>query len=547
MLGVVYDELAELGERAIDRAIEAYEAALDVYQPEIFPSEARANANNLAGALLRTGRPAEALDVARTGLRAAELLYGSAATEEAREPEIDENTRLYRLATEAAFDAGRPAAEAFELGEAGRGRLLGDWLAVSDIGAPREVPADLVADEARARAEVRESLIEARLATSDDDRSLAAARAARARRELEGLWSEMESHQAGAAFVAERRGAGLSARRLQGWLDEQPGRAAIIVISAIRDRPIAFTAIAGSDGPELLRYRVTHGDVNDLLRRVDSELIAATSPARRETWTSIGEQLIGPALERLGAEITVLYVVPLGGLHAVPWHASVVDGAPLIARFPVVYAPSAFSAVQLARPADLTPTPDDHAVVIGDPDQSLKYARREAEAVAAQLGATPLLGAAATVANTRRLLAGAPWVHLAAHGHYQHVDPLSSGVVLADGVLAARELLGGFAPRAMVLSACETGHQAAATGDELWGLARALLYAGAQTALLSLWRVLDRTTERLMTRFYAALLASTEPAVPAVAAALRTAMLQTREEDSRAFFWAPFTLLGNPY
>jgi len=34
---------------------------------------------------------------------------------------------------------------------------------------------------------------------------------------------------------------------------------------------------------------------------------------------------------------------------------------------------------------------------------------------------------------------------------------------------------------------------------------------------------------------------------PVIAAALRSAMLETREEDPRAFLWAPFTLLGDPY
>ena len=547
MLAVVYDELAELGELDNDAPLEAYEAALSVYQPDTFPSEARANANNLAGLLLRTDQAEKALDAAGIGLRAAELLYAAAATEEGREHELDENARLYRLATEAALDAGRPASEVFELGEAGRGRLLGDWLSAADLTAPPRIPKHLITEEARARAGLRESLIEARQAASDEQRTLAARRAAGSRRDLERLWGEMETHPDAAAFLAERRGAGLTAKRMQAWLDGQPGRAAIIVISAIRDRPIAFTAVACVDGPEVVRYSTTHEKVNELLARVDHELIAADAPARHETWTEIGEWLMAPALERLDTEITLLYVIPLGGLHAVPWHASFVEKEPLLERFPVVYAPSASAAVRLARPENRAPMPDHRTVVIGDPDQTLRYARREAEAVAAQLGVTPLLGSAATVADTRRALRTTHWAHLAAHGHYHHDDPLASGVALTDGVLAARDLLGGFAPRTMVLSACETGRQAATAGDELWGLARALLYAGTQTGVVSLWRVLDRTTERVMSRFYAELLTPSEPAAAPIAAALRRAMLTTREDDPRAFFWAPFTLLGNPY
>jgi len=175
MLAVVYDELAELTGGDIDEAIAACEAALSVYRPQHFPSEARANANNLAGLLLRTRQPARALQVARIGLRAAEALYGAAPTEDGREQEIDDNSRLYRLAVEAALESGRPDGEAFELGEGGRGRLLGDWLAAGMLRAPAGVEPSLLEREARAQGELREALIEARRCAGTDDRRLAAA------------------------------------------------------------------------------------------------------------------------------------------------------------------------------------------------------------------------------------------------------------------------------------------------------------------------------------------------------------------------------------
>ena len=87
----------------------------------------------------------------------------------------------------------------------------------------------------------------------------------------------------------------------------------------------------------------------------------------------------------------------------------------------------------------------------------------------------------------------------------------------------------------------------ASAGDELWGLARALLYAGTRTAILSLWRVGDRVTEQLMVRFYDALQVPRAIGSPVIAAALREAMLETRQEDPRSLLWAPFALLGNPY
>ena len=163
------------------------------------------------------------------------------------------------------------------------------------------------------------------------------------------------------------------------------------------------------------------------------------------------------------------------------------------------------------------------------------------------LAVDPLLGADATVEVVVRALDGIHWAHLAAHGRYEADDPLGSGIVMADRVMSARELIERRAPDVMVVSTCESGRQTANPGDELWGLARALLYAGTRTAVLSLWRVADRVTERLMLRFYEALEDAREPEGPVVATALRTAMLATREEDPRSFLWGAFTVLGNPY
>jgi hypothetical protein len=52
---------------------------------------------------------------------------------------------------------------------------------------------------------------------------------------------------------------------------------------------------------------------------------------------------------------------------------------------------------------------------------------------------------------------------------------MSSGIELADGRLTARQLIGLGGARRMVVSTCESGRQQVAMGDELWGLARALL------------------------------------------------------------------------
>jgi CHAT domain-containing protein len=249
----------------------------------------------------------------------------------------------------------------------------------------------------------------------------------------------------------------------------------------------------------------------------------------------------------LGA-VDLLYLVPIGGLHGVPWHAVTVDGKPAIERCPIAYAPSPAAAVRLAAPQRPAPVAGADALVVGDPTGNLRHARAEAEEIATAIRATALIDDQATVTEVQKRLRLAPWAHFAAHGGYRHQDPMGSGVDLADGRLEARALLRGSAPRVVVVSARESGRQAVASADELWGLGRALLSAGSATAVLSQWRVADSTTAELMLSFYRHLQQASAPQnEPRLAQALRRAMLDLRQSHPQTFYWAPFALVGNSW
>jgi CHAT domain-containing protein len=96
----------------------------------------------------------------------------------------------------------------------------------------------------------------------------------------------------------------------------------------------------------------------------------------------------------------------------------------------------------------------------------------------------------------------------------------------------------------VTLSACQSGASMVGGGDELVGFARAFLYAGAASLLMSLWRVEDQATTHLMDRFYHALLANQRK--PAALREAQLALLQG-EEGTRyrhPYYWAPFFLVG---
>jgi CHAT domain-containing protein len=196
----------------------------------------------------------------------------------------------------------------------------------------------------------------------------------------------------------------------------------------------------------------------------------------------------------------------------------------------------------LPRLAARPPHPSGSVVVVGNPRNDLPHAEREAQQVAEVLGAQPLIGGAATRGALLERLADARIVHLATHAQFDPTSPLDSGIVLADGVLTARDILQlRLQADLLVLSACETG-VAGAVGGELAGLTQAFLQAGARSLIVSLWKIDDAATGNIMTSFHIDRQAGVSPDL-----ALRDAMdrVRTQASGSGSYLWGPFVFIGD--
>lgn len=227
-----------------------------------------------------------------------------------------------------------------------------------------------------------------------------------------------------------------------------------------------------------------------------------------------------------------IIVVPYGPAHLLPFHALPWERKPLAESHALTYLPSA-SALRYLE----TPVPRERCVLaVGNPAamawmppgarqrqtlNPLSGAEVEAAYIATLFpGSSALLADTATAGAVRAAIANYPLLHFATHAVLSAETPMLSAVMLANGeALSVYELMGmRLDADLVVLSACRTAEGETTGGDEVLGLTRGLLAAGARAAVVSLWPVNDLATSLLMGHFYQRLRAGDVPATALQAA-----------------------------
>jgi CHAT domain-containing protein/tetratricopeptide (TPR) repeat protein len=270
------------------------------------------------------------------------------------------------------------------------------------------------------------------------------------------------------------------------------------------------------------------------LRRHGAQMLARC----RVHLQALHRQLWAPLLPLLQG-VRQVVVVPQGPLHYVPFCALDDGEQALLDRYALTLAPGA--AAWLARRRAPLPPPR-RALALGLAGSALPHVAAEVQQVAASFdgAGTVLLDADATLPALKAALPGADVLHLACHGRFRDDSPAFSALDLADGPLTLRDAAAlPLAGLRVALSACETGLGRIAPGEELVGLVRGFLMAGAGSVLATLWTVDDASTAALMARYYAGLRAG-----EAESQALRAAQRAVRESHPHPYHWAPFVVHG---
>jgi len=332
--------------------------------------------------------------------------------------------------------------------------------------------------------------------------------------------------------------------RIQGLLNDNTS---LIEYFSIRDRIVAvfLTGNGLEIIPVTLVSRVAgllhmlHAQISklrlggDYTQRFARSLLEATQHHLQELY---GE-LLSPLVDRVAG--THVIFVPHGILHSLPFHALFDGQCHMIDRFSVSYAPSAgVFALCKARP----PSTGSSPLIMGVPDARAPSIREEACAVAAVLNSGEIfLGEAATEDVLRERGGNARWIHIATHGYFRKDNPMFSGIKLGQSHLNLLDFYQMRLPAELItLSGCATGSNVVSAGDELLGLSRGLLAAGAHSLLLTLWDVHDASTTEFMKAFYDGIRRG-----EAKPQALRNAMIELRAQYPHPFYWAPFFLSGN--
>ena len=282
-------------------------------------------------------------------------------------------------------------------------------------------------------------------------------------------------------------------------------------------------------------------------------------PSRRNTnWLQpLYDVVIGPIEDLLNCD--ELIVVPDDALSLAPWAA-------LSESLRIRTVPS-LAILKLIADSSADHHTKDGVLLVGDPSlekvtnkrgkpihKQLNYAKKEVEMIGAILNGQPLTGEAATKQEVLKRIESVALVHIAAHGKKEtgeialapnpgwqskNPTPMEEDYILKMSDIQAAELRA----RLVVLSCCHSG-KGEVNSEGVVGMARAFLFAGARSVLVSLWAIDDEATMEFMKSFYQHLRAG-ESASHALQKAMKC--LRESENFSAPKYWAPFGLIGDDF
>lgn len=416
---------------------------------------------------LRAGSPARA----ETSLVAAEALLDELALlvplDTGRGTFLRDRGESMRLLMDARLARG-DAAGALDVGRHARARILAQ--------VSRALRQSRLADDERARYE----------------RAIAAYRTFREEAEAARGADWKLSKESLARVLAER---GERERRWRAVIDE--------TLAALGKRPVARAPLP--DDPPTMYVHTARAEAVLLLAaqgRVTATRLAGAAPP--ELATALGREL-ERRLPKDATALRVLAAPPGIDLGALPYHGAVL-GERIAFEHSLDLADAGPLGVRpLAGPkAAVKSSTDDRVLVVADPLGDLPLAAQEGRVVAERLGgrATLLVGPMGTVARVQSELGRHDLLYFAGHAVLAGHEGWDSHLKLAGGGrLDLADLLTlPRPPRRVVLTSCEAAQSVDLGGLGGFGIAQALVLAGAEAVLGPVRPITDKSAAALGAR-----------------------------------------------
>ncbi len=290
--------------------------------------------------------------------------------------------------------------------------------------------------------------------------------------------------------------------------------------------------------PQLLIFALTDAGLAVREAAIDPNLLrpgrqgfAASSFVRHRVPDELYAGLLAP-VAHVWAGRRLLHLIPHGPLHHVPF-AALRDsaGQSLVEHSALTTAPSATVLLRKHPSASLARLRTGLALGFNDAAHRIECAETEAALVASLMDGEYWGGADISVSALFEQAPRLDWLHICGHAEVDQHDPMKTALILGkDTKLNGQQIMDDLhlSGAHVVLSACTTGLSRVQPGDELFGIPRALLHAGAATVLCTLWDTEDCVALWVMERYYRALRQGLPPAQ-----ALRQAQLAVQHLTGR--------------
>lgn len=352
------------------------------------------------------------------------------------------------------------------------------------------------------------------------------------------------------------------------------------LLAYVRSSDNLYIVLVGLSNASVVRAR--NEGVTEAVAAMNVAITRRDQPGYTSTAHGLYERVFAPLADRVTAP--ELFIIPDGALHTINFEALLtrpVDGADfrsslLLQRHTVSYLLSASTALRFADLAQkpllgtlaLAPGFDDglkQAYLAGVKDTAavdrhfLKYVRQPfatstARLLGSLLSAKVLLGSDASETRFRELAQRYGILHLGTHAEMNANAPMYSRFVLskdgaaagadADGYLHAYEIY-EFDLRAQlaVLTACETGVGREDGGEGIRSLGYGFAYAGCPSSVMSLWKIDEKVSSDIITRFYEHL-AKGMPKNLALRQAKLDHLADASDELAQPYYWGGMVLVG---